>query len=107
MKHFELYGYPTGSLDAIKNLLESALDIKFQERESYYRCGKYFRYDYPTQGRLLLQRNHDEIEDEWTEEAHHNIDLLLYAEDIPPQLELEGILSQYIPEMTKLRSETV
>lgn len=107
MKHFELYGYPTGSLDAVKNLLELALGIEFQERESYYRCGKYFRYDYPTQGRLLLQRNYDEVENEWAEEEYRDKALLLYADDISQQLELEKTFSLYIPKMAKLRTETV
>ena len=60
MRHNDLYGFHDSELEQVRIAIEKALGIKFQSRESLYRGGDYYYYEYPPQpghGNLILQSN--------------------------------------------------
>ncbi len=82
------YGWRTDDIDAVAGLIQEALHIEFEARESLY-LGEY--YSWPEveemdvlRGELSLQRNFfDEIDQELAYPEHPDHGVLLHASDLP------------------------
>ncbi len=91
-RQFDVYGFNNRSLAEIRKSLEELLNIRFEEHESTYHCGLYYRYESGDTEHLILQSNFDEHYDEWTEEEHRESKVLLYVNDAEEFKDIEAIL---------------
>lgn len=79
MKIFDLYGIQVSSLDEARRLVEPVIGGTFVPHESSYHCGDYYRIDLLDDVSFILQKNHDSLDDMWTEEAFKEMPFLLYV----------------------------
>lgn len=77
---FDLYGVDAPALEDARRTIERALSISLSRHESAYRGGEHFRSDEVETGQLVLQRNHDAVEDAWMEPDHQDAPFLLYVD---------------------------
>ena len=78
LKSYDLYGFPEGCLDSVREAVESALGVMFELRDSSY-VGVYFRCETAIGDELILQKNQDESSDDFTEDAFQQFPTLLYT----------------------------
>lgn len=81
MKTYLLFGIEGDDLHGALGVVESALGIKMELHESGYRCGEYYRLGDVGDEHFILQKNFDDVEDEWTEPACRECGLLFYANE--------------------------
>jgi hypothetical protein len=87
------FGFREKDIAQVKTRLESLLGIEFTERESSYYCGRYFRFESSTTGQFILQENFDSVENEWVEESHQDLPLLLNVSEAPESDKLRKTLT--------------
>jgi hypothetical protein len=75
----DLYGRRTGYLDEARTSLGSATGVQFEERDSEYHGGKFFRARYPSGENWLLKYNFDPIDNLPAETTFPDHVLLLYV----------------------------
>jgi len=78
-----LYGFRDADLDEQRRVLEEALTVQFEARESLYRGGAYYRYRIAGEADLVLQCNYDALDDEPAEEDHPEMKIILYVDGDP------------------------
>ncbi len=88
MKKDLRFGFTESNIVDLKAKLESLFGFIFEEHESSYYGGRYFKFRSDMAGEFILQANFDLIEGEWIEEAHQDRPLLLNISDAP---DAEGI----------------
>jgi len=81
MTTYLLFGIEGDDLEAARARIEHALRIKMDLHESGYRCGEYYRLGDVGREHFILQKNFDEIEEDWTEPGCKNYGLLFYANE--------------------------
>lgn len=81
MKTYLLFGIEGDELHAARVRLERALGIKMDLHESGYRCGEYYRLGDVGGEHFILQKNFDDVEEEWTEPACRECGLIFYANE--------------------------
>jgi hypothetical protein len=81
VKTYLLFGIEGDELQAARVRLERALGIKMDLHESGYRCGEYYRLGDVGGEHFILQKNFDDVEEEWTEPACRECGLLFYANE--------------------------
>lgn len=81
MKVYDLYGIACSELEEAKGQAELALGVDLQAHESGHHCGDYYRHDAVGQEHLILHRNFDSFEAEWTEPEHQDQAFLLYVNE--------------------------
>ena len=95
MKTYDLYGYSYDSdLDVARQAVESLLNIQMNKHESLYHCGDYYRLGKDGAENFILQLNHDDFEDEWTEEEHKDYPLVLYVNETSRAEDIERKLTE-------------
>jgi hypothetical protein len=75
---FDLYGCSLSLSDA-RAFLEPLLALQFDERESTYYGGIYFRFGDQTSENLILKRNVDPFDGEPVEMEHADFPVLFYV----------------------------
>lgn len=106
-KTFDLYGFRTDDLEAARASVESALGVQLQAHESSYHCGDYYCLGKDGEENLILQRNFDDFEEEWTEEQFKSTPILLYVNHTQRPEELEEALTSRIGGIALLRRERI
>jgi hypothetical protein len=85
-----LYGYTSDDLEAVRGLIERALSLTLNYRQTRYRS--FYGAGLPGAEMFILQRNRDRIDDELMEEGHPHMQLLLYVIHSPHTIVLEQLL---------------
>jgi len=80
------FGFPDKDIIHVRESIEALFKIVMNERNSGFYGGKYFRYKSIDFGELILQNNFDQLEDEWIEEDHKDLFVIL---SISGQLDME------------------
>jgi hypothetical protein len=80
-KTFDVYGVSAADLESARSLVEDAIGIELEPRESSYRGGDYFGLGGPGGENFILQANHDAVEDEWAESQHRDVPFVLYVSE--------------------------
>jgi hypothetical protein len=93
MSTFDLYGLGFSSLDAARDAIEQTLRITMSPHESSYRGGDYYAFGEDVTENLILQRNYDDISDEWTLPNSKESTYLLYVNNTQRAEELESRLA--------------
>jgi hypothetical protein len=70
-------GFSGEDIFLIKTMIERLLNKSFEERESSFYGGRYFIITDALMGELTLQENYDQIEEEWIEDADHDLVFIL------------------------------
>ena len=75
---YNLYGSEF-SIESCVKILEEALSVRLEERESSYQGGKYFRFESPLGGSILLKKNIDIIDNLPAEPLYPHFNTILYV----------------------------
>ncbi|MCO7227506.1 hypothetical protein [Pleionea sp. CnH1-48] len=94
LKAYDLYGFNSADLDVAKELLNKELNIELQAHESRYHCGEYFRFKDVGEEHFILQKNHDDFENEWTEESFSQYPVLLYVNEAERSEKVKALLEK-------------
>lgn len=99
-----IYGFRTNQLLELAQLLEQALEMKFEERDSLYK-GVYYRFETDDE-EFSLQSNRDPVskpdEDQWIEERYKDFPVLLYVDCTQRSDEIHNRLLLRVPDATQL-----
>lgn len=106
MKTYDLYGIRVDDLETARAVVEDALRIKLNPHESSYHCGDYYRVGDAGAEHIVLQRNHDDLEKEWTEEGFKEFPVLLYVNETDRAADIENALAR-MPAVSLLRRESL
>ena len=105
MMTYDLYGSSLTDISKAKEVLENALSVKFEERDSSYH-GEYFAWnDECSEENLVLKRNRDPIDEGPAEISFVECSILFYVNDTLRSVELQGIMAQRVEDFTLLRHE--
>ena len=88
------FGFSEKDIFRVRMTLESLLGISFEERESSYYGGRYFRFESPAFGQFILRDNFDSVENEWIEESHQDLPFLLCISERTDSEKLKRTLAQ-------------
>ncbi|NDP59179.1 MAG: hypothetical protein GZ090_07470 [Oxalobacteraceae bacterium] len=105
MANYDLYGLLSTHLCEAKDILEDLLDIKFEDHESSYQAGSYFKNGNSSGEHFVLKRNLDPFDDEPAEVAFPKHPILFYVNDSPRSEYLQKILSKKSKTIVLLRHE--
>lgn len=89
MTHYDLYGARNVSACQAKNNLENILGIIFEERESSFHGGVYFKYKNQSEN-FILKNNLDLMDGEPVEQAFDQYPILLYINSTGRSAELSS-----------------
>ena len=102
-----LFGVRSATLDEARALVEKALGIVFEERESLHHGGRYFAFGKPGLRDLILQENVDLLDDEPAEPNFTNYGHLLYLDAATERSSfltaLQGAPELFVTLRTKVR----
>lgn len=82
MKTFDVYGFLV-EMEEARPVVENALHVALVAHESSYHCGEYYRHADGGQESLILQKNFDVTDNEWTEAEHKAYPTVLYVSESP------------------------
>lgn len=105
MAIYDLYGFLSDDIDAVRNLLEISLDIQFEIRDSDYQGGEYYKWGKTGNENFVLKRNVDPIDEEPAEMSFPGHKVLFYANDTPRSAYLLEKISQRTKDFALLRHE--
>lgn len=105
MAIYDLYGFSSADLKEAKNILEAALSIHFDARDSAYEGGDYFHHGERDGEDFVLKRNVDPFDDEPAELSFPTYPILLYVNDTLRSEELQQKLAQVEGNLVLLRHE--
>jgi hypothetical protein len=106
MANYDLYGLLSTHLCEAKDLLEDLLDIKFEDHESAYQAGNYFKNGKSFEEHFVLKRNLDPFDDEPAEMSFPKHPNLFYVNDSSRSKYLQKILSKKSKIIVLLRHES-
>ena len=104
METYDIYGFGTDDMDAVRCAIEEALGIHFEEHESSY-LGIYFLFGDPGEEQLRLQRNIDPFDGEAAEQNFPETPLLLYVDHTQRCEEIESTFAAKLPAAKLLRRD--
>jgi hypothetical protein len=107
MAIYDLYGSQAADLEEARDVLEAALGIRFEARESSYQGGDYFRWGENEAEHLILKRNVDPFDDEPVEESFSQYPILFYVNDTLRSTEVQEQIAQKAPSFALLQHEEV
>ena len=61
MAIYDLYGFLSQDIEAAKKILETALNIQFEARDSDYQGGLYYKYGKAGNENFILKQNIDKL----------------------------------------------
>lgn len=83
MRVYDLYGIEMGSLDEVAIQVSRLLGIEFEERESDFIGGLYYRAKLVEGGTMRLQYNYNEQYEAFQVTKFPEFPILLYIDDTP------------------------
>jgi hypothetical protein len=104
METYDIYGFGTDDMDAVRCAIEEALGIHFEEHESSY-LGIYFLFGDPGKEQLRLQRNIDPFDGEAAEQDFPEKPLLLFVDHTRRCEEIEKTFAAKLPSAKLLRRD--
>lgn len=108
MKVYDIYGLETDDMELVSSLIEKALGIKFEERESYYSGGTYYNCgDDPEEENFSIQQNYNAIDEEWEEEDYTHLQTLFYVNNTEMGDHLRTLLENAIPGIVLIDSKEI
>lgn len=105
MAIYDLYGFMSDDIEGARTILEFALGIQFNIRESDYQGGKYLQWGETNDEHFVLKRNVDPIDGEPAEMAFPVHQILLYVNDTGRSADLQERINQGAKDFTLLRHE--
>lgn len=105
MAIYDLYGSVSGDINEAKELVESALGVKFDLRESEYQGGEYFQWGATVGEHFVLKQNVDPVDGGVAELSFPTYSILLYLNDTPRSRELQEKIRQESGNFLLLRHE--
>lgn len=105
MATYDLYGFLSSDISEAKNLLEDALHIKFEDHESTYQAGGYFRNGSSANEHFILKRNLDPYDAEPAEMSFPKHPILFYVNDTSRSEDLQRRVVQKSGSFVLLRHE--
>ncbi len=102
MSIYALYGLKGLSLMDARSKVESALGCFFEERESSYQAGIYYRFQAGEEESFVLKNNLDPFDGEAVEAQFAEYDVLLYVDATQRSAPIRSLLG---PEFCLLREE--
>lgn len=105
MAAYDLYGFTSDNLQAVRSMLESSLSIRFDERESEYHEGEYFQWGKNQNEHFVLKRNIDPYDREPSETTFPTHQILFYVNDTVRSQDLQEQLSKGAKDFILLRHE--
>jgi hypothetical protein len=105
MAAYDLYGVHAQSIQEARALVEKALSLSFEERDSSYHRGPYFACGEMGNENFELKMNLDPFEDVPTEEQFSAFRFLLYVNNTTRSNGLATILSDGSRSIVLLRHE--
>jgi hypothetical protein len=102
---YDLYGILSADMTEAKGILEAALDIHFEARESAYQGGEYFVFGKRTDENFLLKRNLDPIDGEPVEMKFPEYPILLYINDTLRSSDLQNQIGQQANKFVLLKHQ--
>ncbi|WP_444900369.1 hypothetical protein ACJJIX_00050 [Microbulbifer sp. VAAC004] len=91
-KSYDLYGIDCNGLDNAKALIQNLLGVTLLAHESGFRCGEYYRLHDVGQEHFILQKNYDDIDEEWIEEEFLRSPLIFYVNETDRSSVLQAVL---------------
>lgn len=105
MAIYALYGFMSDDIDSARKLLESALGMQFDRRDSDFQGGEYFQWGKTDGEHFVLKRNIDPIDGEPAEMAFPAHRILFYVNDSERAAEWQERLPQGANDFALLRHE--
>jgi hypothetical protein len=105
MSTYDLYGVDTESIQLARALVEKALSLSLEERDSSYHRGPYFAYGNMGSENFELKINLDPFEDVPAEEQFSDFRFLLYVNNTTRSNTLATTLSDASRSIVLLRHE--
>ncbi|MPS29594.1 MAG: hypothetical protein E2576_01070 [Alcaligenaceae bacterium] len=105
MAIYDLYGFMPDDIDGAKDVLESALGMQLDARDSYYQGGGYFQWGKTSDEHFLLKRNVDPIDGEPAEPSFPKYKVLFYANDTSRSESLQKMIDEAAKGFVLLRHE--
>ena len=91
MSTYDLYGVHAASIDEAKAMLQQLLFCSFEEHDSEYHGGRYFRAGEERGENFLLKRNLDAYEDVPAEEEFPTHALLFYVNGTERSISIQEV----------------
>jgi len=108
MKVYDIYGLETDDFKSVLPVVERATGARFEERESYYLGGTYYRFGQdPARENLSIRRNFNPIEEEWNEEDFKDMGMLIYVNNTERAEKIERMIRNAMPEIVLIRRREV
>jgi hypothetical protein len=104
---YELYRVEATSLDEARSLIERLLGLSFEEHDSAYHGGRYYRSGDEAHEHFVLKENRDPFEDEPAEDSFPDARILLYVNDTTRSSELERTFNEGSKTIVLLRHENL
>src|SRR5947208_1547401 len=92
-KAYDMFGIVADDLEAAREIVERLLSVRLVAHESGYRGGEYYRLSDVGREHLILQRNYDDFEREWTEPSQKDKPFLLYVNETERSREVQEALT--------------
>lgn len=94
MSIYNLYGFQNVRLEQAKQFIETVLHIKFEEHDSLYQGGEYYKYGEKGGENFILKQNVDPFDDyELVEPNFPEYNVLFYINNTQRSLELQSMIN--------------
>ncbi|MBM0280190.1 hypothetical protein [Pseudomonas chlororaphis] len=93
MTAYDLYGFKSLSVLEARSKIEERLGFSFEERESSYQGGDYYKFGDKGEESFVLKRNVDPFDGEPVEQIFSEYPVLLYVDMTLRSEEIKSLLS--------------
>jgi hypothetical protein len=93
MAAYDIYGMDLTNIVNAKDLMESLLGVNFEERESDYQAGIYYRAGCGSEENFVIKKNLDPYDGEPVEPQFQEYKILLYINNTLRSLKLQNTIS--------------
>lgn len=107
MTTYDLYGFSSDDISEARNILENTLGILFEEHDSAYQGGDYFRCGTTAGENFILKRNVDPFDNDPAETNFPGFSILFYVNDTSRSVDLRETMVQKAKGFSLLRHEDI
>lgn len=102
MSTYDLYGFKGAVIADAKSKIEDKFDFSFEEKDSAYQGGIYYKFESEASEGFILKENIDPFDGGAAEQAFPKYKILLYVDRTPRSDEVKRLLG---PDFLLLRHE--
>lgn len=107
MAIYDLYGVLSDDIEAAQKILETALNIQFEIRNSDYQGGDYFQWGKADNEHFVLKRNIDPFDGQPAEMSFPVYKVLFYVNDTARSADLQEKMNNGAKDFSLLRHENI